>query len=73
MEDLNRDPRKGDRFVHPSGAIEVVYSVVDGRLLTFREYPDATIFEMHNGEANYTGVHEEVTKIEDPVEMAYNE
>lgn len=64
-----RDPRKGDEFVHPTGVREVVYAVVDGEILTFRQYPDVTAFERHNGEVSFFGIAEDVADLPSPLDI----
>lgn len=72
MDELpgGRDPRTGDCFRHPTGATEAVYAVVDGRILTIREYPDAHTFARHNGEAHYEGVDQRLADAPDPLTVA---
>lgn len=66
----DRDVQKADDFVSPMGVREVCYTVIDGRVLTFREYPS---IEMANNallHQEYLGVNEEVGKLEDIVSVA---
>lgn len=71
MEQLpgNRDPKKGDEFLHPSGTIEIVYLTLDGKILSFREYPDAQTFSNHNGGAHYHGMNKAILDIPSPLDV----
>lgn len=66
-------PSKGDEYIHPSGVHEVVYAVVDGRILTVREYGDSAMFRMHNSEANYQGKNKMAIELPGPLEIQRNE
>lgn len=66
----DRDPTKGDTFIHPTGAFEAVYCTIDGRVMTFCEYPSIDQFIAHVGDASYDGLDGEVASLPSPVEMA---
>lgn len=65
----NRDPRKGDQFVHPTGVTENVYCVMDDRVLTFREYPSTEHANAALSEASYDGVDPELSQLPSPLEI----
>ena len=56
-------PEKGHQYERSDGSIEVVFAVVDGRVLTFREYPDVESFTEDVAEAAYAGENRAVTEL----------
>jgi hypothetical protein len=56
-------PEKGDQYERPDGSVEVVFAVVDGRVLTFREYPDVDAFTDGVAEAAYEGENRAVSEL----------
>lgn len=65
MSNDEASPRKGDRYRHPDGTVEVVFAVEDGRVLTFREYGDGVAFADAVEEATYVGIDEAVEGLPD--------
>lgn len=63
-------PRKGDQYAHDTGVTEVVYMRDDGRVLTFREYPDVDAFEEAVVGAAYRGINEDVAALPDAAAFA---
>lgn len=63
-------PDKGDEYLHEDGSKEIVYHVEDGRILSFREYPDHDAFEGATERATYTGRNEEVATLPGPESFA---
>ncbi|MUV56808.1 hypothetical protein [Halogeometricum sp. CBA1124] len=61
--DRGRTPQKGDEYSHRDGTTEVVFTTQDGRVLTFREYPDADSFDRTVSSATYRGVNEDVASL----------
>jgi hypothetical protein len=57
------DPRRGDEYAHPSGTTEIVFTVRDGRVLTFREYTSIEQFSEAVAEAAYRGVNDDVAEL----------
>lgn len=58
-------PQKGDEYHHPEGTTEVVFMTEDGRVLSFREYPDVETFERSVSTAAYRGVNDDVASLPD--------
>lgn len=56
-------PEKGQQYRHPDGSLEVIFAVEDGRVLTFREYPDIDSFARETDPAQYAGLDEEVSSM----------
>ena len=63
MNEHEGEPRKGDEYSHDDGTTEIVFMSEDGRVLTFREYPDAESFERTVAAAAYRGVNEDVASL----------
>ncbi|SFR66594.1 hypothetical protein [Halogeometricum limi] len=61
--EFNRPPWKGDEYSHRDGTTEVVFMTEDGRVLTFREYPDVETFEQSVATAAYRGVNDDVASL----------
>lgn len=58
-------PQKGDEYRHPDGTTEVVFMTEDGRVLSFREYPDTETFDQSVETATYRGVNDDVASLPD--------
>jgi hypothetical protein len=58
-----RPPQKADQYRYDDGTVEVVFAVEDGRVLTFREYPDTDSFQAAVGDGEFDGVHPGVEKL----------
>ena len=56
-------PEKGHQYRRSDGSIEVVFTVEDGRVLTFREYPDVESFASDVAEAEFTGINRAVESL----------
>lgn len=52
-----RPPEKADQYRHADGTVEVVFAVEEGRVLTFREYPDTPAFHHAITDGEFEGVH----------------
>lgn len=61
------EPTKADTYRH-GDALEVVFAVEDGRVLTVREYPTVETFEDAVAGATYTGTHDDVASIPNPLD-----
>jgi len=59
------EPERGDTYRHDDGTVETVFAVVEGRILTVREYPSRAAFGDAVGVATYTGTNEEVEDLEE--------
>ena len=58
------DPaRKAAEYRHDDGSAEIVFAADDGRVLTFREYPDEAAFADAVAAAEYVGQHEGVADL----------
>lgn len=64
--DGGRSPTKGDEYSHRDGTTEVVFMTEDGRVLTFREYPDTDSFDAAVSDATYRGVNADVASLPEP-------
>ena len=56
-------PQKGHQYERADGSVEVVFAVADGRVLTFREYPDVESFTRDVEAATYAGENRAVSEL----------
>lgn len=68
--DADDAPMKGDEYEHANGTTELVYHVEDGRVLTFREYPNFDAFSKEVDSALYRGCNEDVALLPGPESFA---
>lgn len=57
------NPEKADQYQYPDSVTEVVFAVEEGRVLTFREYPDVETFERTVEAGEYVGVNRGVEEL----------
>jgi hypothetical protein len=60
VTETDRSPEKADQYRFLDSTVEVVFAVEDGRVLTFREYPNVEAFERAVEAGEYAGVHQGV-------------
>lgn len=65
MTEKNDRPTKADQYRFADGTTEVVFAIEDGRVLSFREYPDVETFEEAVESAQFEGVHRGVEELPD--------
>lgn len=63
MAEETKPPEKADQYRFLDNTVEVVFAVEDGRVLTFREYPDTDAFERAVDAGTYEGVHDGVKEL----------
>lgn len=63
MDEYDGEPHEGDEYSHEDGTTEIVFMTEDGRVLTFREYPDVASFERSVSAATYRGVNDDVASL----------
>ncbi|EJN57866.1 hypothetical protein [Halogranum rubrum] len=56
MTENTPNPEKADQYRFVDGTTEVVFAVEEGRVLTFREYPDVDTFRQAMEVGEYEGV-----------------
>lgn len=61
--DRGRPPQKGEEYSHPDGTTEVVFMTEEGRVLTFREYPNVGSFDRSVSGAEYRGINADVASL----------
>lgn len=63
MKENTPNPEKADQYRFIDGTTEVVFAVEEGRVLTFREYPDVATFTRAMEAGEYDGVNQGVKEL----------
>ncbi|SEO22452.1 hypothetical protein SAMN04487948_101190 [Halogranum amylolyticum] len=64
-DDEIKPPKKADQYEYLDSTTEVVFMVEDGKVLTFREYPNVEAFERAAETGEYAGVNQGVKELPD--------
>lgn len=63
VTDKDNQPKKADQYQFLDSITEVVFAVEDGRVITFREYPNVEAFERTVEAGEYVGVNQGVKEL----------
>lgn len=63
VKENNKPPEKADQYQFLDSITEVVFAVEDGRVLTFREYPNIEAFHRAVETGEYQGVNQGVKEL----------